>query len=203
MKLAVTSRVASAALLALAACTSQAPDGDAASPDGTSDGKPLVASEARPPPLRASAGLRHVMRPTSALTSSAAPNAKLKYFGGQVVENPLYVNVFWGAHWSGPGAAERSYMNAFAQQVLPTSEFLSAMVEYTGPNGKTIKNGRYHGEALIGGEPGGSAKKITDDQVRAAIDSWIQAGLVPAPSPDVVYPVHFPPGVQIVLGSDA
>ena len=194
---------AAAALALVSACASQSSDGDLATRDGNSDGKPLTAPSAVAPTLRGVMPIRQVMRTKNALTGSAPANAKLAYFGGQIIENPTYTNVFWGGYWtSGTGLAERNHMNSFAQTVLPTPEFLSAMIEYTGPSGKKIKTGSFAGEKMISGEPGGTTKKITNDQIRTAIDSWIQAGLVPAPTLDTLYTLHFPPGVQILLGTD-
>ena len=208
MGFALSSRtLAAAAALALAtACGAPTalPDGDYTSADGTSQGKALTAHNPIAPTMPVTMTKRKLMRPKSALTGSFPANAKLANFGGNIIENPTYTNVFWGAYWtSGTGLTERNYMNSFAQTVLPTSEFLSAMVEYTGPAGKTIKAGKYAGEKAISGEPGGTTKKITNDQIRTAIDSWIAAGLVPAPSVDVVYSIHFPPGVTISLDADS
>ena len=207
MRFALSTRtLAAAALACLAACGSPtaAPDGDTSTADGTSAGKALTSPLPIAPVLPASLATRKLMRPKAALTGNAPSNAKLAYFGGNIIENPTYTNVFWGAYWtSGTGLTERNYMNSFAQTVLPTNEFLSAMVEYTGPAGKTIKLSKYAGEKAISGEPGGTSKTISNDQIRTAIDGWIAAGLVPAPTPDVVYSLHFPPGVQITLDTDA
>src|SRR3954470_13828568 len=171
-------------LAALVACT--AGGLDESSREGSSDSKSLSVPAAQAPGFHGALGLKnsHTARPGQ-VTSNAPTNAHLTYYGGNVIEHPTYTNVFWGAYWtSGAGLTERQYYNAFAQAVPTTTEFTSAMVEYTGPNGKTIHDGTFAGEKIISGEPG---KTISDDQIKTTIQSWLNGGLVPAPSLDTVY----------------
>ena len=192
--------LALAALAALAACTSAGLD--QGSQEGSGDSKSLSLPLAQEPGFRGALGIRnsHAARPAQA-TNTAPANAHLTYYGGNVIEHPTYTNVFWGAYWqSGAGLTERQYYNNFTQAVPTTSEFTSAMVEYTGQGGKTIHNGVYAGEKSIATEPG---KTIDDAQVKTTIQSWVNAGLVPAPSLDNVYVLYFPPGTSVTMGTDA
>ncbi len=196
---------AAAAILALsvAACSSQQGDADLSTRDGNSDGKALTAPTAAAPTLRGLMPVKGSMKLKSNVSVGAPTGAKLAYFGGNVIEHPTYTNIFWGAYWTnGAGLAERQHMNQFAQAVLPMPEFLSAIIEYTGKNGVKINTGTFSGEKVISGEPGGASKTITNDQIRTTIDSWIQAGLVAAPTINTLYTLHFPPGVSITMGTD-
>src|SRR5438552_14057639 len=135
MKSPAVRSLALASVAALLACTSGGLD--EASRDGSSDSKSLSVPAARAPGFHGALGLKnsHTARPGQ-LTANAPSNAHLTYYGGNVIEHPTYTNVFWGAYWAtGAGLTERQYYNAFAQAVPTTSEFTSAMVEYTGPNG--------------------------------------------------------------------
>ena len=187
-------------LAALAACTASGLD--QGSQDGSGDAKSLSLPQAQAPGFRGALGIKNSHSPRPAQATSAAPaTAHLTYYGGNIIEHPTYTNVFWGAYWtSGAGLTERQYYNGYTQSVATTAEFTSAMVEYTGAGGKTIHNGVYAGEKSIATEPG---KTIDDAQVKTTIQSWVNAGLVPAPSLDNVYVLYFPPGTSVTMGTDA
>ena len=193
-------RLALASLAALVACTSSGLD--QGSQDGSGDSKSLSLPQAQAPGFRGALGIKnsHSLRAAQA-TNTAPTNAHLTYYGGNVIETPTYTNVFWGAYWTnGAGLTERQYYNGYTQNVPTTSEFTSAMVEYTGQGGKTIHNGVYAGEKSIATGPGAT---IDDAQVKTTIQSWVNAGLVPAPSLDNVYVLYFPPGTTVTMGTDA
>lgn len=192
--------LALASFAALVACTSSGLD--QGSQDGSGDSKSLSLPQAQAPGFRGALGIKNSHSPRPAQAANTAPaNAHLTYYGGHVIERPTYTNVFWGAYWtSGAGLTERQYYNGYTQAVPTTSEFTSAMVEYTGHGGKTIHDGVYAGEKSIATEPGAS---IDDAQVKTTIQSWVNAGLVPAPSLDNVYVLYFPPGTRITMGTDA
>jgi hypothetical protein len=191
------------ALLSLAAACAQ-PAGDQGLYDGDSAGKPLVAVTAKAPKVPGSMALRGSVPMKGTLKNGAPTGAFLTYRGGNIVENATYVNVFWGAYWtSGTGLAERQYQNAYMTAVAPSAEFASVLTQYTGAGGKTIHTASFQGEKLVSGEPGGTSKKIDDSAIGPAIDSWIAAGLVPAPTINTVYQIYFPKGVSITLGTDA
>jgi hypothetical protein len=138
------------------------------------------------------------------LAHAAPSGAQLSYYGGAIVEHPTYVNVYWGAYWtSGTGLTERTALNGFVQNFATSAEFDSVLAQYTGPGGIFPHVGAYVGEKLISGEPGAGTKKISDNQLQTALDSFVRAGLVPAPSPDLIYNVLLPPGVTVTLGTDS
>ncbi len=190
--------VPAAAALALFACTSS--DLDEASQSGTADHKDLTRPDAMPPssgvmPIRNRQPLR------SSVTSSAPASANLTYYGGNLINHATYTNVFWGGYWStnSTGLSERTTLDNFMKTVGPSPEFASVLTQYAQP-GKPIGAGVYQGDKQIATEPGA---KIDDSAIKTTIQSWIDAGLVPAPSPDQIYVLNFPPGTQITIGPDA
>jgi hypothetical protein len=191
--------LAVAALPAVLACTASGLD--EANRDGSADQKSLSRPIVQAPGFRGALGLKNSHSPRAAAVGNTAPaNAHLTYYGGNIIETPTYTNIYWGAFWtSGAGLAERQHYNAFTQAVPTTPEFTSVVAEYTGPGGKTIHPGVYAGEKLISGEPGAS---IDDTQIKSTIQSWVNAGLVPAPSLDLVYVIYFPQGTSVKMGPD-
>ena len=171
---------------------------DQASREGSADSKGLSRPAAQAP--------RGIMQPKrvqplrNSAVNTAPAGAKLTYYGGNVIEHPTYTNVYWGAYWtSGAGLGERQFYNGYTQAVPTSSEFTSVLTEYTGAGGKTINPGSYAGDKSITTEPGSS---IDDSQIQTTIQSWINAGLVPAPSLDQLYVLYFPPGTSITMGTD-
>lgn len=186
-------------LAAVLACTSSGLD--QGSQEGSADSKSLSRPEAQAPAFRGALGIKNSHSPRAGAATNTAPaGAHLTNYGGNIIETPTYTNVYWGAFWtSGAGLAERQHCNSFTQTVATAPEFASVLAEYTGPGGKTIHPGVYSGEKLISGEPGAS---IDDAQIKTTIQSWVDAGLVPAPSLDVVYVLYFPQGTSIKMGAD-
>ena len=186
----------SLAALALAACN--AGGLDQGSRDGSSDAKSLSRPTAAAP--RGIMHPKHVQPMRNAPTANAPAGAHLTNYGGNIIETPTYTNVYWGAYWtSGTGLTERQHYNGYTQTAATSADFQSVLAEYTGPGGKSIHNGVYAGEKLISTEPG---KTIDDTQIQSTIQSWVNAGLVPAPSPDALYVLYFPPGTSITMGTD-
>jgi hypothetical protein len=137
----------------------------------------------------------------SSVTSSAPASANLTYYGGNLINHATYTNVFWGGYWStnSTGLSERTTLDNFMKTVGPSPEFASVLTQYAQPE-KPIGTGVYQGDKQIATEPGA---RIDDSAIKTTIQSWIDAGLVPAPSPDQIYVLNFPPGTQITIGPDA
>ena len=200
MKSQLVRKAASMVVLAMVGCTSGQLD-DATSLDGSSDQKNLTQVVAQAPVMR---GVFHAKnsqpKRDAAVTNTAPANAHLTYYGGNIIENGKFTNVYWGAYWaSGAGLTERNWYNGFTAAVPTSPEFNSAMVEFTGAGGKSIHVGSYLGEKSISGEP---PKTIDDSVIKTTIQGWVNQGIVPAPSLDQVYVLYFPPNVSITMGSD-
>jgi hypothetical protein len=186
------------AALALFACTSGGLDD--ASQSGSADSKSLAPPQAMAPP-RGVMPLRNSQPVRSAVTSGAPANANLTYYGGNLVNHATYTNVFWGSYWStnASGQTERTYLDNFMKTVGPSPDFASVLTQYA-QSGHPIGTGVSQGDKQVTTEPGA---KIDDSAIKTTIQSWINAGLVPAPSLDQVYVLNFPPGTQITMGPDA
>jgi hypothetical protein len=134
----------------------------------------------------------------AARDASAAP--QLTYFGGHVIASPKVTNVWWGSYWtSGTGLLQRQALNQFMNTVVSAPGFYAFLSQYPDATSQFPQPGTFAGEKLISGEPGGTSKVITGAQMRTAVDGWVAAGLVPPPSPDLVYDIHLPLGVTYQL----
>src|SRR5262249_26010221 len=138
---------------------------------------------------------------SAAPTQQAPTGASLTYYGGNLVNHAAYTNVFWGGYWStnSTGQSERTYLDNFMKTVGPSPDFASVLLQYA-QSGQPISTGTYQGDKQITTEPGA---KIDDSVIQTTIQSWINSGLVPAPSLDQVYVLNFPPGTQVTMGTDA
>jgi len=181
-------------LAAVLACTSGGID--QGNPEGTAEQKLAVPTASRP---RGVLGIKkiHVAKPQQ----TAPTNANLTYYGGNLVNHATYTNVFWGSYWStnATGQSERTYLDNFMKTVGPAPDFASVLTQYA-QSGQPISTGVYQGDTQITTEPGA---KIDDSAIQTTIQSWINAGLVPAPSLDQVYVLSFPPSTQVTMGTDA
>jgi hypothetical protein len=190
--------VRAAAALALVACTSGGLD--EANRSGSADSKSLTPPEAMAPP-RGVMPVRNSQPMRNSATPAAPANANLTYFGGKLVNHATYTNVFWGGYWStnATGQTERTTLNNFMSTIGPSPDFASVLAQYA-QSGQPIGAGAFQGDKQVTTEPGA---KIDDATIKTTIQSWINAGLVPAPSLDQIYVLNFPPGTQITMGPDS
>ena len=186
--------VATIALTGVMACTSGGLD--QASPDGDPGQKLTKPAAAKPHGVM---GVKRIHR--TAPNNHAPTGAHLTYYGGNLVNHATYTNVFWGGYWStnSTGQTERTYLDNFMKTVGPAPEFASVLTQYAQAS-QPISTGVYQGDAQITTEPGAT---IDDSAIKTTLQSWIDAGLVPAPSLDQVYVLNFPPGTSITMGTDA
>jgi hypothetical protein len=150
--------------------------------------------------------------PLVTLDQLAAPRAPvspahLSYHNGAVLNAVEVVVIFWGPEWQqAPQNALVPQLNQFFDTILasPYAEFLA---EYSVPV-RAIGHGRRVSTVTItSSEPGdpvpGGGRQVTDDQIRQALQGWINAGTVPAVTSNTLYFVYLPPGVTSLLNGDA
>ena len=134
-------------------------------------------------------------------TSAAAK--KFNYYGGPVIGHAKVSTVFWGANIN---AKVKAAMPAFYAGVV-NSTYMEWLNQYdtnrnaidgrAGTN-QTIGRGSYNGTFTI--KPAqGSATVVTDDQIQAELEAQINAGVLPAPTMDSLYMIHFPAGMKITM----
>jgi len=63
---------------------------------------------------------------------------------------------------------------------------------------QTIGRGTYNGTFTIKPTQG-SAAVVTDEQIQAELEAQINAGVLPAPTMDSLYMIHFPSGMKITM----
>jgi hypothetical protein len=155
-----------------------------------------------------------VFMSSSSATAITPPptDAHLSYYGGDIIINPVFVNIFWGSWWkTGDGFTERQGVNSFVQTVGTSPQFYSLLGQYPDKNGATTQPGTFFGEFVPPSEPGIPYRNpavpeinaaITEQQMIDGINSWIDQGLIPAPSPNIVYNLFLPLGVEAFDNAD-
>ena len=134
-------------------------------------------------------------------TNSAAK--KFNYYGGPVIGHAKVSTVFWGANIN---AKVKAAMPAFYAGVV-NSTYMDWLNQYdtnrnavdgrAGTN-QTIGRGTYNGTFTIKPTQG-SATVVTDEQIQAELEAQINAGVLPAPTMDSLYMIHFPSGMKITM----
>ena len=128
----------------------------------------------------------------------AAPTAgpRLTYRGGPLLSAVEVFTVFWGTAWQGAQASLMQQLNDFFTFVVG-SPLLDQLAEYSVP-AYQIGQGTFAGTTVVtAAEPQGT---VTDADIQAAIQGWIQDGTLPAQTPNSLTFVFLPPGVTVDLG---
>ena len=133
---------------------------------------------------------------------AAAPQVapQLTYRDGPLLTSVQVFTVFWGAAWQqAPQSDLLTRVNQFFDFVL-SSALLDQLGEYSVP-GKKIGHGLLIGtHTLLAPAP---AKSVQDSAIQQMIQAQISAGTFPAATPEMLYFVFLPPGVQVVQGGGA
>ena len=136
-------------------------------------------------------------------SEASARGARLRYYGGPVLESARVVAVLWGKSVD-PEVASR--IGAFYKDLVASSYF-DWLGEYdtTVPavdgkpgTGQRIQRGKLAGVFTIAPHAKGAA--LSDAQVEKELAAQIRAGKLPKPDASTVYQLHFPPGVRISMG---
>jgi hypothetical protein len=112
----------------------------------------------------------------------------LTYFGGPVIQNVEIIPVYWTS-----ATAFQSNMNAFYAAVS-TGPYMAFLSQYsTSSPPQKIGNGGM-GKPFVDNS---SLTNVTDAQIQTELVRLFNRGLVPEPTDNSYYPVHFPAGVTI------
>lgn len=142
-----------------------------------------------------------IHRPEAAVGAAAQAAPQLTYRNGPLLTSVQVFTIFWGAAWQQPpqnGLVAR--MNQFFDFIL-TSALLDQLSEYSVP-GKQIGHGKRIGTTtLTKPDPG---KSVQDSAIQKMLQQEISSGtVVPKPTPNTLYFVMLPPGVQVNQGGSA
>src|SRR5437899_867502 len=146
---------------------------------------------------RMAAPIRIVPRhpgPTAAAAPVVAP--QLTYRGGPLLSAAAVVTAFWGDDWLAGEAPMLTQVNDFFLYVL-NSEVIDQLSEYSVP-GKAIGHGSLAATAVITDQKPGAS--VTDEEIQDLVRSQIRGGMLPAPTPNSLYFIYLPPGVDVDLG---
>jgi hypothetical protein len=120
----------------------------------------------------------------------------LTYRGGPLLSAAAVVTAFWGDDWLAGEAPMLTQVNDFFLYVL-NSEVIDQLSEYSVP-GKAIGHGSLAATAVITDQKPGAS--VTDAEIQDLIRSQIRGGTLPATTPNSLYFVYLPPGVDVDLG---
>jgi len=140
------------------------------------------------------------LHPGAALAAAPQVPAKLTYRNGPLLTSVQVFTIFWGSAWQqAPQSDLLTRTNQFFDFIL-SSALLDQLGEYSVP-GQKISHGLLTGtHTLVAPDPG---KSVQDSAIQQMLQTQISAGAFPASTPDTLYFVFLPPGVQVVQGGAA
>jgi hypothetical protein len=133
--------------------------------------------------------------------------ANLLYYGGRIVTNPKYYNVYWGSSVNRYGGQIDAYVTDLGSLYYNTLLSQYATAGHN-PGTNQITGPGSFGGAIVA-TPSSDSTTVDDLQIQAQLQAWIQAGTIPAPTQDAggnndtIYIVLFPPDVTVILGGAA
>ena len=129
--------------------------------------------------------------------------AKVLYYGGPVLSHPQVYFVLWGDKVS---ATTKAGMPDFYSSVL-NSNYMDWLKVYNttnissqsghSPSNQTINRGSFIQTIQI--SPSILTGKLDNEQIHAELEKQIAAGVLPAPTADTLYMIHFPPKLTITF----
>jgi len=132
-----------------------------------------------------------------------AAGQKFKYYGGPVIGHANVMTVFWGANIN---PTVKAAMPAFYAGVV-NSTYMDWLSQYNtnvnavdgrfGTN-QTIGRGTYGGTFTISPVKS-KAASVSDDEIQAELERQINAKVLPAPTADTLYMLHFPAGMKVTM----
>jgi hypothetical protein len=132
----------------------------------------------------------------------AAPplSAKLTYRQGPLLTSVQVFTIFWGAAWQQPPQSELlTRLNGFFDHIL-ASELMDQLAECSVPGQKIGRGVLIGTTTLLADAP---SKTVQDSAIQQMIQTQISAGVLPARTPNSLYFVFLPPGVQVIQGGGA
>lgn len=141
-----------------------------------------------------------VGKAASDAADALAATPHMTHHGGHLLTNVNVYTIFWGAGWQDL-ADIASSINAFFETIL-TSSLIDLLGEYSVP-GQQIGHGSLLGSSTITTSDPGDGTSVSDEQIREALQSWISAQAIPAPTANTLYFVYLPPGVSSTFAGGA
>ena len=129
------------------------------------------------------------------IAQAAAP--LLTYRNGPLLTAVEVFTIFWGSGWQqAPQSDFVPRINQFFDFIL-SSALLDQLGEYS-VAGKTIGHGKRIGTITLTKPAPGT--KVQDSAIQKMLQQEISARTLPAPTPNTLYFVMIPPGVQVIQG---
>ena len=128
---------------------------------------------------------------------------KVVYYGGPVISHAQVIMVLWGDKVS---QSTKSSMPDFYASIL-NSSYMDWLSVYN-TTGVTAQNGHASTNQTIGRgsflqtvqiKPSILTGVVDDLQIQAELEKQINAGVLPKPSSDTLYMIHFPPKLSITM----
>jgi hypothetical protein len=140
-------------------------------------------------------------RPGAARPAVAQAAPRLTYRNGPLLAAVQVFTIFWGSAWQQPPQNDFvQRINQFFDFIL-TSALLDQLAEYSVPSRQIGHGTRIGTTILTAPDPGSS---VEDSAIQKMLQQEISTGTaVPAPTPNTLYFVMLPPGVQVVQGGSA
>ncbi|HEX3757647.1 MAG TPA: hypothetical protein VHW23_03035 [Kofleriaceae bacterium] len=133
-------------------------------------------------------------------SATSPAGARLDYFGGKVIQNVRVNQVLYGSGTYIPQLTSTSgatMASAYTQMV--TSGVFDWLGEYnTSSPLQTIGRGSFAGSRAITPAASRNGSTISDANIQAEIAAQISAGVLPAPTDNQIYMLHFPAGKTLL-----
>jgi len=120
------------------------------------------------------------------------PPVELTYRGGALIQSPQVSILFWGPEWQGQRLTD--YLASVFPAVFRDGRFMKNLEQYSA-GGYQISNGKYVATKIDEVSP---PPTVRDAQIRAELRAQIDAGQLPAPTPDSIYFVFVQKGTEVV-----
>ncbi len=134
---------------------------------------------------------------------SAVAGKKVSYYGGPVIGHAKVYTVFWGANINASvkaamptfyaGIVDSTYMDWLSQY----NTNVNAVDGRMGTN-QTVGRGTYGGTITITPVKA-KAASVSDEEIQAELERQVAAKVLPAPTADTLYMIHFPAGMKITM----
>ena len=131
-------------------------------------------------------------------TPAPAPAPQLTFRGGSLLTAVQVHTVFWGAAWQqAPQSGVMASLNQFFDFIL-TSSLMDQLAEYSVP-GQAIGHGKRIGTTVL--KTAAVPHSVGDQQLQQLLrKETATGGALPAPTPQTLYFLYLPPGVQVRQG---
>lgn len=144
--------------------------------------------------------IRVVPMHPGAMRVAEAAAAQLTYRGGLLLTAVEVFTIFWGAAWQdAANSPVMTKMNQFFDYIL-TSQLMDQLNEYS-VDGQSIGHGSRTGTTVITSPAPGTS--VQDSDIQNMIGQGIGDETLPATTPNTLYFVFLPNGVQVVQGGSA